>query len=360
VPDKSPVVVIMAGGTGGHIFPALAVADELRRRGCCVHWLGSRYGMEKDLVPSEGYEVSFLPVRGLSGKGVKALLQAPFRLLASVVCALSILRRQRAMVVLGMGGYVSGPGSLAAWLLRKPLVLHEQNAVLGRANRLARPFAVRCLEAFPAAFPGRVGICTGTPLRWAMEPARAEKCPDADPDRPVRLLVLGGSLGAQPLNVCVPAALALMGEEAPEVWHQTGKSGCKTTQDLYKSLGVAGRVDPFITDMASAYSWADLVVCRSGGATVSELAVAGKASILVPYPWHKDQQQLHNARYLVDRKAAYLLEQSQMNDQSLARLLRQLVKDKNQLRAMSVAAREAACLDAAQLVSDHCMEVAGV
>lgn len=359
--DKLPVVIIMAGGTGGHLFPARAVAEELCRRGYAVHWIGTRYGMEKDLVPRWGYDLSFVPMRGVTGKGLRALWQLPFRLCASLFCALRIIWRQRAVAVLGMGGYASVPGSLAAWLLRRPLVLHEQNAVLGWANRLARPLAARCLEGFPDTFPGRAAIFTGSPLclpdaPGAVPPASA----GAGADRPLRLLVLGGSLGARALNQCVPAALALMGSEAPQVWHQTGKRGHEETRQLYASRGVEGRVDAFIDGMDKAYQWADLVVCRAGGATVAELACAGKASVLVPYPWHKDQQQLHNARYLVDRKAAVLLEEAQMTEESLVGIIRTLAADRQQLDAMSAAALASGRPDAARQVADHCLEVAGV
>ena len=347
--DKRPVVVVMAGGTGGHLFPARAVAEELCRRGYAVHWIGTRYGMEKELVPRWGYDLSFVPMRGVTGKGLRALLELPFRLCASLFCALRIIWRQRAVAVLGMGGYASVPG------------LHEQNAVLGWANRLARPLAARCLEGFPDTFPERSAIFTGSPLCLPDSPRAAPAAPvGPDSGRPLRLLVLGGSLGARALNQCVPAALALMGGEAPQVWHQTGKRGYEETRKLYASQGIEGRVDAFIDGMDKAYQWADLVVCRAGGATVAELACAGKASVLVPYPWHKDQQQLHNARYLVDRKAAVLLEEAQLTHESLARTISTLAADRQQLDALSAAALASGRPDAARQVADHCLEVAGV
>ncbi|WP_281648892.1 undecaprenyldiphospho-muramoylpentapeptide beta-N-acetylglucosaminyltransferase [Parendozoicomonas sp. Alg238-R29] len=355
--SEAPLFIVMAGGTGGHIFPALAVADELRDRGFQIHWLGTCDGMEADLVPKHGYDITFMPVKGVRGNGMKALLQAPFRVSLSLWHALRVMRAKKAVAVLGMGGFVSGPGSVAAWLLRKPLVLHEQNAVLGLTNRIASMFASCRLEAFPKAFPAGAGAeCTGNPVRPMIVPATGEN----QTNRKLRLLVLGGSRGAVAINECVPKALAVMGRSAPEVWHQAGASNLEETRALYKSVGVEGRVDPFIDDMATAYGWADLVLCRSGALTVAELANAGKPAILVPYPWHKDQQQLRNGRYLVDNDAAVLLEQKHMTEHTLAEKLSELSAHPEKVQAMSENARACAHPDATVRVATICQEVARV
>ncbi len=356
--SDAPLFIVMAGGTGGHIFPALAVADELKAQGYQIHWLGTRDGMEADLVPKHGYDITFMPVKGVRGNGLKALVQAPFRVALSLWHALRVMRAKKAVAVLGLGGFVSGPGSVAAWLLRKPLVLHEQNAILGLTNKIASLFATRRLEAFPKAFPESAGaVCTGNPVR-PMIVSGAQK--DDAASRPLRLLVLGGSRGAVAINECVPRALARLGDGAPQVWHQTGAANEENTRRIYSERNISGRVDPFIDDMAAAYSWADLVLCRSGALTVAELANAGKPSILVPYPWHKDQQQLRNGRYLVDNQAAVLLEQKNMNEESLANIVQDLSQNKGRLKKMADAALSCSHPDATQVVARHCLEVASV
>ncbi|MCL6268970.1 undecaprenyldiphospho-muramoylpentapeptide beta-N-acetylglucosaminyltransferase [Sansalvadorimonas sp. 2012CJ34-2] len=354
--DQSPLFIIMAGGTGGHIFPALAVADELRDQGFRIHWLGTRDGMEADLVPKHGYDISYMPVKGVRGNGLKALLQAPFRVLVSMWHALKIMRAKKAVAVLGMGGFVSGPGSVAAWLLRKPLVLHEQNATVGLTNNIASRFATRLLEAFPNTFQKKQAECTGNPVRPMIVPVEKQ----GDDQRPLKLLVLGGSRGAVAINECVPKALSRLDGGKLEVWHQAGDRNIEETHSFYQEAGVEGRVDPFIDDMAEAYGWADIVLCRSGALTVAELANAGKPGILVPYPWHKDQQQLKNARYLVDNQAAILLEQKDMTEQSLADLLNQLVKDRSRVKSMAEATKVCAHPDATKTVARFCREVANV
>lgn len=371
MPDQAPLFIIMAGGTGGHIFPALAVADELKQQGFRIHWLGTPDGMEADLVPKYGYDITFMPVKGVRGNGLKALVQAPFRVAVSLWYALKLIRQKQVVAVLGMGGFPSGPGSFAAWLLRKPLVLHEQNAILGLTNKIASLFATRRLEAFPGAFPSGAGaICTGNPVRARITPNQENATvPDNTTNkmagnRPLRLLVLGGSRGAVAINECIPRALALvlkaLGNGAIEVRHQTGAGDYDSTLERYRDAGVTGRIDPFIDDMATAYSWADLVLCRSGALTVAELANASKPAILVPYPWHKDQQQLRNGRYLADNGAAIILEQKDMTDQRLAELLLSFVNDRSQLITMSKQATSCAYPHATVTVARHCREVANV
>ncbi len=354
--NKAPLFIVMAGGTGGHIFPALAVADELKAQGFRIHWLGTPDGMEADLVPKYGYDITFMPVKGVRGNGLKALLQAPFRVAVSLWYAMKLMRQTKAVGVLGMGGFASGPGSVAAWLMRKPLILHEQNAILGLTNKLASLFATRRLEAFPGAFPARAkAICTGNPVR-----PMAVVASDFADDRPLRLLVLGGSRGALAINEAVPLALKTLGADALEVRHQTGAKDFQATLERYQNAGVQGQVEPFIDDMAAAYNWADLVLCRSGALTVAELANAGKPAILVPYPWHKDQQQLRNGRYLADHGAAIILEQKTMTEQSLSELLLSFINDRQQLSVMSENAKKCAYPDATASVARHCREVAHV
>ena len=354
---SSPVFVIMAGGTGGHIFPALAVADELRDQGFRIHWLGTRDGMEAELVPKHGYDISFMPVKGVRGNGLKALLQAPFRVLVSIWHAMKVLREQKAVAVLGMGGFVAGPGSVAAWLQRRPLVLHEQNAILGLTNKIASYFSTRVLEAFPGAFPAaKKATCTGNPVRSVIRASGDSESTIGA----LKILVLGGSRGAVSINSLVPEALSQLKDTELEVWHQTGARNDLETKTFYMKAGVEGRIDPFIDDMAEAYAWADLVLCRSGALTVAELANAGKPSILVPYPWHKDQQQLHNARYLIDNGAAILLEQNTMDAVTLAGMFKRLSDDRDQLQTMSRAAAGCAHPDATKAVARICREVANV
>ncbi|WP_211824655.1 undecaprenyldiphospho-muramoylpentapeptide beta-N-acetylglucosaminyltransferase [Kistimonas asteriae] len=349
-----PVFVIMAGGTGGHIFPALAVAEALQAQGYGIHWLGTRDGMESTLVPAHGFDISYMPVKGIMGNGMRAILQAPFRVTASVLKAIRVMRSMNVVGVLGMGGFASGPGGVAAKLLGIPLVIHEQNAVPGFTNKIASRFASRVLEAFPGTFDVTdKAIFTGNPVRNTILPESEDNARAG----PLKLLVLGGSRGALAINECIPAAMALA--KAPvEVWHQTGAGKVDETQAIYEHCGVTGRVEPFIDDMGAAYRWADIIVCRSGALTVAELANAGKPAILVPYPWHKDQQQLRNARYLVDRGAAVLLEQSELSDVKLAELLDKYAQERELLSKMREAALGCARPEATATVAQQCREVA--
>lgn len=358
-------ILLMAGGTGGHVFPALAVADELRSRGVAVSWLGTRAGLEAEVVPQAGYPIDFINVSGLRGKGVASLIAAPFRLLQALMQSLAVMRRRRPAAVLGMGGFVTGPGGLAAWLSRRPLLIHEQNARAGLTNRLLRPLASRVMEAFPGTLRG--ALQTGNPLRadfLATDFDAAEPHPGV-----LRLLVVGGSLGAVRLNQVVPEALALLargGSDASglvlntgarvEVWHQAGRRNIEQARAAYAGAGIDARVEPFIEDMAAAYRWADLVLCRSGAMTVAELAAAGTASILVPYPFAVDDHQTANARYLADAGAALLLPQQELDAPRLVQLLQGL--DDVRLREMGAQARRLALPGATAAVADQCLEVA--
>lgn len=348
-------MLIMAGGTGGHVFPALAVAEQLRAGGWPVHWLGTRAGLEARVIPPTGIPVHWIDVKGLRGKGMLRKLLAPLMLLWALLQAAAVLLQVRPAAVLGMGGFVTGPGGVMAWLLRRPLVIHEQNSIAGLTNRLLAPFADRVLEAFPGSLKN--ARHTGNPVRESI--ARMPfSVPDLQGRRP-RLLVVGGSLGAAVLNELVPAALAgLAAERRPEVWHQTGLKLIDAARNAYAQAGVEARLDAFIEDMADAYEWADLVVCRSGALTVAELAAVGVASILVPYPHAVDDHQRTNAQYLAQAGAAVLLLQSEMD---VARLRKELtlLEQPEQLALMARRARDKAIPDAAQRVAEACVAASG-
>ena len=351
-------VLIMAGGTGGHVFPALAVADALRARNIPVVWLGTRQGLEARVVPEAGLAMEWLTVRGLRGKGAAGWLLAPVRILRAAVEAVGVLRRQRPRAVLGMGGYVAGPGGLAAWLLRYPLVIHEQNARAGLTNRLLARCARAVLAGFDGAFADGRAEVTGNPVRGDILRL-------APPEQRVprsgrwRLLVLGGSLGAQALNETVARAVARMPEaERPMIWHQAGQRTEDIARQAYADAGVEAEVSAFIADMAAAYAWADLVLCRAGALTVSELAIAGVPAVLVPLPHAVDDHQTANARHLVDAGAAVLLPQDELTAERLQEQLQELGGERGRLLEMAHAARAVARPDAAETVAERCLEVA--
>lgn len=354
-PRSNHAVVIMAGGTGGHVFPALAVAERLRGQGVEVVWMGTRRGLEAQVVPAAGIPMEWVTISGLRGKGALSWLLAPFKLVVAVGQAVGILRRLRPRAVLGMGGFVSGPGGLAAWLLRRPLLIHEQNAVAGLTNRLLARLANRVMEAFPGSL-GRGAVLTGNPVRPEIAALPRPEERFAGRTGRLRLLVLGGSLGAQALNAVVPAALArIAAGQRPEVWHQAGSRNIDEARRRYDEAGVEARVVPFITDMAAAYGWADLVVCRAGALTVAELAAAGVGAILVPFPHAVDDHQTRNAGYLVQGGAALLVPQAQLDPQRLADLFAELGQDRGRLLDMAVAARRLAQPDAAEQVAALCL-----
>ena len=356
------VALVMAGGTGGHVFPALATARVLQRRGYDIVWLGTQQGIEARLVPAAGIPVEWLSVSGLRGKGAATLLAAPFRLLVAIGQAMRAIRRHQPRVVLGAGGFASGPGGIAAWLLGRPLVVHEQNAVAGLTNRVLARFARRVLEGFPGSFG------SGVRAERVGNPVRPEIVAIAPPERryagregAVRLLVFGGSQGAARLNAVLPAAIGeLPAALRPAVLHQTGKHNFEETVQAYRSRGIEADVRPFIDDMASAYGWADLAVCRSGALTVTELAAAGVPAILVPFPAAVDDHQTRNAQYAVQAGAAKLLPEGDLTPISLAAMLRALLEaGRPLLSRMAVAARASAIVDADERLADACMQAAG-
>ena len=350
--DPRPVM-ILAGGTGGHIFPGLAVAKELLARDVPVSWLGADGGMETRLVPPYGIPIDTIAVRGVRGKGIATLLGAPVKLLSAVRSAAVVLRSRQPRAVISFGGYAAGPGGLAARMAGVPLFVHEQNRAPGMTNRVLAKLARRVLTGFPDTFASEEVV--GNPVREEIVRVAAPEQRLVGRQGPLRLLVLGGSQGARALNSAVPQALALLRPQIDsiEVRHQCGQSQVEDAERLYADAGVRASIEPFIADMAEAYAWADVVVCRAGALTLAELCAVGVGSVLVPFPQAVDDHQTRNARYLVDRGAALLLPQAPATD--LAARLAAAVKSicgRDELLRMAIAARALARPDAATRVVD--------
>ena len=351
---KRKTILIMAGGTGGHIMPGLAVADHLRDFGWRVVWMGNPDGMEARLVPGHGYETAWVRFSALRGKGLLRKLMLPLNLLRGLVLARRVFKRIQPDVVIGFGGFVTFPGGMMAWLTGRPLVLHEQNSIPGLANKVLARLAKRVLTGFPEVF--KSGEWCGNPVRPPIAALVPPEQRFSGRVGPLRILVVGGSLGAQSLNEAVPLALALIpAEERPEVVHQSGEKQLDLLKENYQRAGVTAHTVAFIEDMAGAYEWADLVICRAGALTIAELAAAGAASILVPYPHAVDDHQTANARFLANAGAAILLPQTELTAEKLS-LLRTL--SRGQLQQMAEKARELAKPDATADVAKVCMEVA--
>jgi UDP-N-acetylglucosamine--N-acetylmuramyl-(pentapeptide) pyrophosphoryl-undecaprenol N-acetylglucosamine transferase len=350
----SRTFLVMAGGTGGHIFPALAVAEKMRERGWRVCWLGNPDGMEARLVPQHGFEIVWVRFGALRGKGLLRKLLLPLNLLRGFWQAQKAIRQVRPNVVLGMGGYITFPGGMMAALFGKPLVVHEQNSVAGLANRVLVGVADHVLTGFPQVFKN--GQWVGNPVRPEISGIAPPAERFAERGGALRLLVIGGSLGAQALNEIVPQGMALLGEsELPEIVHQAGEKHLEALQANYAAVGVPAHCVSFIEDMAGAYAWADLVICRSGALTVAELAAAGVASILVPFPHAVDDHQTLNARFLVNVGGAFLLPQSELTPDAIA-LIRNY--SRGQLLEMAEKARSLAKPDATEEVANICAESA--
>jgi len=348
----------MAGGTGGHVFPALALARLLREQSLDVVWLGTRRGLEARIVPAERIPIEWLSIGGLRGKSALTLLAAPFRLALALAQALRVMTRHRPRVVVGLGGFVTGPGGVAAWLTRRPIIIHEQNAIAGFTNRCLASFAREVLEAFPGSFPS--GIKTraiGNPVRQDILAVPPPATRFAARSGAIRILVIGGSQGATRLNAIVPFALAKLKDSiALEVRHQAGERWIDSAQHNYASAGVRAEVKPFIEDMAEAYGWADLVICRSGALTVSELAAAGVGAVLVPFPAAVDDHQTCNAQYLVSEGAAVLIPERELTAERLGAELRSLCAGRGKLLAMAERARALARPHAAQELAESCLK----
>jgi UDP-N-acetylglucosamine--N-acetylmuramyl-(pentapeptide) pyrophosphoryl-undecaprenol N-acetylglucosamine transferase len=360
---KNLSVLIMAGGTGGHVFPALAVAEELRARGAIINWLGTARGIENRLVPAANINLHLIKVEGVRGRGLLGLVKAPFLIIYALLQAISVIRQIKPDAVLGFGGFASGPGGLAAKLLGIPLVIHEQNAVAGTTNRLLAKVANKVLSAFPDAFSDAgVAQVVGNPVREQIKNISAVQGRYAErlqQKLPLQLLVVGGSLGAKAINELIPLALAeLPIESRPVVWHQTGKAHAEATTALYMQHQVSAKVTEFIDDMAAAYAWADLVICRAGALTVSELMMAGVASILIPLPSAIDDHQTFNAKNLSGAGAGIALVQKDLTAAKLAALLLTELADRPHLMSMAEKAQQLAKPFAVAQVADICEEVA--
>ncbi len=365
----------MAGGTGGHIFPALAVADVLKQQGAAVQWLGTKKGMEARIIPQHSYAINYIDIVGLRGKGLWTQIMLPFRLAKALLQTMKVFNKVQPDVVLGMGGFVTGPGGVVAWLRGKPLVLHEQNAIAGMTNRILFYFAKKVLTAFPDVFAVKKA---STKLKVVGNPVRADIAAIEPPevryqlkeaDHRLNILLVGGSLGAAALNEIMPATLSLILEhhlldesefKTIEVIHQCGEKNLEVTRGYYEDFinrdQLKVTVTPFITDMAEAYRRADLVICRSGALTVSELAAAGIASVLVPYPFAVDDHQTANAKYLSDQQAALLIQQKDLKAETLAPILIRF--SRAELMQMSMRARALAMHNAAQIAAQYCLQLA--
>lgn len=355
-------VLIMAGGTGGHVFPGLALAKELINRGLSVEWLGTSAGIEARLVPQADIPLHMIPVRGVRGKSLKQMVMAPMNIFSSVMQAVKIIKRIRPSIVVGLGGFVAGPGGLAAKLLGIPLIIHEQNAVAGTTNRILAKFANKVLTAFPINLGN--SVCIGNPVRADIENILPmEQRQKTRSDEKLHLLILGGSRGAQAINRLLPDALSRIASlEKMAIWHQTGDMKLEETRTLYRNAigfdhSEAVRVEAFINDMAAAYEWADIIICRSGALTVSEIAAAGVGAIFIPFPYAIDDHQTANAKFLQELGAAEIKQESELNGESLAEIIKCYLNDKNSLLRMAESAKAFAKPRAAQAFANYCEEL---
>ncbi|HWJ33970.1 MAG TPA: undecaprenyldiphospho-muramoylpentapeptide beta-N-acetylglucosaminyltransferase [Steroidobacteraceae bacterium] len=350
-------VLIMAGGTGGHVFPALAVAKVLRERGVAVVWLGVPASMESRLVPANGFPIEWIRVKGIRGKGLAAWAMAPLRIVHAVLQALMVLRRVRPRAVLGAGGYVSGPGGIAAWLMRIPLLIHEQNAIPGLTNRWLARIAVQVLQGFPGSFDKKLGArFVGNPVRADIAAIPEPAARFAGRSGRARLLVFGGSQGAQRLNAMVPQALSRLDPaRRPDVRHQAGARGIDAARSAYQEAHVEADVTPFIDDMAAAYAWADVAVCRAGAMTIAELQAAGLGALLVPLPVATDDHQTKNAETMVSIGAGRVLQERDLTADTLSACIAELTADRGRMLTMADAARRARVTDAAEQVANSCL-----
>lgn len=343
----SKKLLVMAGGTGGHVFPAIAVARELQQQGWEIRWLGTKDRMEADLVPKHGIAIEFIEISGLKGKGIGALLKAPFAIFKAVLQARNIIKAYKPDAVLGMGGYVSGPGGIAAKLCGVPVILHEQNAVAGLTNKWLSKIARKTLQAFPNAFPNAEVV--GNPVRQDLFELAAPETRFAERGYPINILVMGGSQGAQVINQTVPKVAQTLGQYV-FVSHQAGKGKLAGVEEVYQASG-NGAASEFIDDMKAAYEWADLVICRSGALTVCEIAAAGLPAIFVPFQ-HKDRQQYYNAVHLEQAGAAVIIEQPDFTPENLLKALEPLISDRQKLAEMAIKARAMASPLAAKRVAE--------
>lgn len=349
-------LLIMAGGTGGHIFPGLAVAKAMQQADWQISWLGALNGLEAKLVPAANLALYTLPVTGLRGKGWAGLVAAPYRVIVAVYKAWRLLRKLQPDLVIGFGGYASGPGGIAAWLLGIPLMVHEQNAVAGMTNRLLARFAKIILQAFPNTFPAQLRAKTiGNPIRQELITLPAPQQRMAKRNGPIRILIIGGSRGALALNKTIVEGLArLPTEQRPEIWHQTGEQHLAVTQQWYAEKAVVARTEAFIDNMALAYTWADLVICRAGALTVSELAAVGLGSILVPFPQAVDDHQTANAKFLEQAGAAILITQHDFTPERFIDLCQSFMIQPQRCLDLAQAAYQQRQIEAVEIIKQLC------
>lgn len=357
--DDVRKMVIMAGGTGGHVYPGLAVATRLREMKIPVVWLGAKSGIEEDIVPAHSIPLYSLSITGLRGNGFKKLIMAPIQLARAVFQAWAILRKEKPCAVLGLGGFASGPGGIAAWLLGIPIIIHEQNAIAGMTNRFLGRLAKKVLTAFPDAFTKKYkAVHVGNPLRAEFTEIPKPDVRFRNRQGRLRLLILGGSRGALSLNQVMPKAMAAIDKKyCPEIWHQTGKQHINITHKLYEEHAITAKVEPFIDPITAAYAWADLVICRAGALTVSELCAVGVASILIPYPYAVDDHQRANGLHLVHHHGALMVSQSELTVEKIVSLVSDLQNNKEKLFSMAKAARDLNQENAAMRVAESCLEV---
>lgn len=363
--SQASTILIMAAGTGGHVFPALSIARALEKRAAKVHWLGTPAGMENELLSDTGYPLHHISVSGLRGSGLKRKLLAPFMLASAFLQSVKVLKELKPDCVLGMGGFICGPAGLASRLLGMPLVIHEQNAVAGLTNKILSKFSQKVLEAFPGTFAKSEKVAfTGNPVRSEILNIEGNTPIASKTAGSINLLVLGGSQGAAAINKVLPEVLTRLDSPRLCVMHQTGQNKLAETKLDYQAagleLGERYKLEEFVVDMATAYQWADLVICRSGASTVSELAVAGLPALLIPYPHHKDNQQFFNARWLEEAGAAVILPQDQLSGESLAMLVGKFIEAPEKLEHMSANARRLAIRNAADEIANECVRLAHV
>jgi UDP-N-acetylglucosamine--N-acetylmuramyl-(pentapeptide) pyrophosphoryl-undecaprenol N-acetylglucosamine transferase len=377
-------ILIMAGGTGGHVFPALAVANAMKEQHWHIEWLGTRTGMEATLVPNAGFRLHTISITGIRRERFLKRALAPFRLIHAVIQSLVILARFKPQVVLGMGGFAAGPGGVAAWLLRYPLVIHEQNSIAGVTNRLLAYFATQILTGFPHSFSGRLPARLASKIVYTGNPVRAEFLERQDLYQPLsseekptlpepalqeptllssksasrlKVLIVGGSQGARAINELCPQVFQTIPiEERPLIWHQTGATHHASTQQRYETLNVVVRVEPFIQNMAAAYQWADLVICRAGALTIAELMAVGVASILIPFPYAVDDHQTYNGHFLESAGAALVISQAVLDPALLADIIMDLSRNRDRISAMAMAAGKLAPSEAVQKVLETCVK----
>lgn len=372
-------VLIMAGGTGGHIFPALSIAHQLKSLGVAVEWLGTKKGMEAELIPQTGFPIHYISISGLRGKSSLTKVFSPFAIVLAIVQALVKIHKAKPSCVLGMGGFVTGPGGVAAWLLKKPLLLHEQNAIAGFSNQLLYPMASIVMEGFAGAFArkekitkstflkricsGDKAIHVGNPLRQEILdcPSPQERFSELDNQTGIKLLVLGGSRGATAINKLIPELLnEFVAADKIKLWHQCGSQNVQSCKAYYTELGIPEndnrRVVPFIENMAAAYCWADIVICRAGASTVSEIAAVGIPAVFIPFPFAVDDHQTANAIIMQKLGAAWVIQQKELTTAALASVLMQFVEDKKLILKMALLAKKVAKTDATQRAAKYCME----